>query len=70
MPLVERLGWVGLAATVIAFLVWVAWQIGADGGAIGGHGIAALVIGTLGSIVLGVGLMALVFYSSRAGYDR
>jgi len=35
-----------------------------------GHGIAALVLGVLASLALGVGLMFLVFYSSRRGHDE
>ncbi|MEM7225003.1 MAG: hypothetical protein AAF495_18640 [Pseudomonadota bacterium] len=35
-----------------------------------GHGIAALILGTLFSLGLGVGLMGLVFYSSRHGFDE
>jgi hypothetical protein len=34
-----------------------------------GNGVAALIIGGIGSLVLGGGLMALVFFSSRRGYD-
>ena len=34
-----------------------------------GHGIAALVLGVLASLALGMGLMFLVFYSSRHGHD-
>jgi hypothetical protein len=30
----------------------------------------ALALGTLFSLIVGCGLMALVFYSSRAGYDE
>ena len=33
------------------------------------HGIVALVLGVLVSLGLGIGLMALVFYSSRSGHD-
>ena len=33
-------------------------------------GIKALVLGVVMSILLGGGLMALVFYSNRKGYDR
>jgi Zn-dependent protease with chaperone function len=36
---------------------------------LGGHGIAALILGIVGSLVVGCGLMGLVFYSSRRGYD-
>ncbi|HKW52324.1 MAG TPA: hypothetical protein VJO12_01425 [Stellaceae bacterium] len=34
------------------------------------HGYIALVLGCIGTIGLGVGLMALVFYSHRYGYDE
>lgn len=33
-------------------------------------GYVALVLGVVFSLIVGVGLMALVFYSSRAGYDE
>ena len=33
------------------------------------HGYIALVLGVIGTIGLGVGLMVLVFYSHRYGYD-
>ena len=35
----------------------------------GGHGFIALALGVLLSLVLGIGLMFLVFYSSRHGHD-
>ena len=35
-----------------------------------GHGYAAMAIGIVASLVVGIGLMALVFYSSRRGYDE
>lgn len=34
-----------------------------------GHGWFAMVLGVVFSLVVGGGLMALVFYSSRRGYD-
>ena len=34
------------------------------------HGWIALVLGTFFSLVIGCGLMALMFYSSRHGYDE
>ncbi len=34
------------------------------------HGIIALILGVVISLGLGMGLMALVFYSNRKGYDR
>ena len=60
-----------LLAILIATLVW-AWQI-AD--RLGGFdmpasGWFALAIGVVLSLVVGIGLMALVFYSSRKGYDE
>lgn len=36
---------------------------------IGWHGLVALGLGATVTFVLGAGLMALVFYSSRRGYD-
>jgi hypothetical protein len=35
-----------------------------------GHGYAAMAIGIVASLVVGIGLMTLVFYSSRRGYDE
>lgn len=35
-----------------------------------GHGWAAMALGILFSLVVGIGLMGLVFYSSRKGYDE
>jgi hypothetical protein len=60
-----------LLAILIATLAWV-WRI-AD--RLGGFdmpasGWIALVIGVVLSLVVGVGLMALVFYSNRKGYDE
>ena len=40
-----------------------------EGAEISGHGYTAMVLGIVGSFVIGGGLMALVFYSSRRGYD-
>ena len=33
------------------------------------HGYIAMTIGIVASLAVGIGLMALVFYSSRKGYD-
>ena len=51
-----------------SYLAWHEWTA-TEGTAISGHGMAALVIGAIGSLVLGGGLMALVFLSARRGYD-
>ena len=60
------------AATAFSWHVWT--SVGADasdsgGQAMNGNGMAALIIGGIGTLALGGGLMALVFYSSRRGYD-
>ena len=55
------------AAIYLAWWVWT--STGSDGPVISGHGVAAIVLGVIGSLVLGGGLMALVFLSSRRGYD-
>jgi hypothetical protein len=40
-----------------------------EGTEISVHGYIALTLGILFSLVIGVGLMGLVFYSHRRGYD-
>jgi hypothetical protein len=60
------------AATAFSWHVWT--SVGADASdsgiqAMNGNGMAALIIGGVGTLALGGGLMALVFYSSRRGYD-
>ncbi len=55
-----------IAAVYASMRMW-----GSIGGGVGmtGNGIAALVLGGIGTLALGGGLMALVFFSSRRGYD-
>lgn len=45
------------------------WSIPDGQGGMSGHGYAALILGAFGTLALGAGLMALVFFSSRRGYD-
>lgn len=47
---------------------WHVWS-GLDGAAMTGHGYVALAAGVTLSLLVGGGLMALVFYSARRGYD-
>ena len=49
-----------------------AWNASNGGGdaAMSVHGWIALVLGTLFSLLIGCGLMALMFFSSRSGYDE
>ncbi len=55
-----------VAALYTSYHMWV--SIGGGTG-MNGHGVAALIIGGIGTVVLGGGLMALMFFSSRRGYD-
>ena len=56
-----------LFAVALAAAAYLWWSL-ADV-AIGIHGLIALVLGALLSLALGGGLMALVFYSHRSGFD-
>lgn len=57
---------------LLAAAVWLAVQASLrfQGGALPGTGVTALALGVGFSLVVGIGLMALVFYSSRKGYDE
>jgi flagellar basal body-associated protein FliL len=68
-------GQIAILAIPIALLVLVIiWAISAwnssAGVAMGKHGWIALILGTVFSLVIGCGLMALMFFSSRSGYDE
>lgn len=54
-----------VAACVLGYLGWTRTDT-----SVPASGYAALVLGVVFSLVVGVGLMALVFYSSRKGYDE
>ncbi len=59
-----------LCSMVIGIVIWnLRVWIGLGEVEISGHGIFALVLGVLLSLGLGIGLMFLVFYSSRRGHD-
>ncbi len=55
---------------VVGLAIWTlrVW-IGLGEVEISGHGVIAMVLGVLLSLGLGIGLMFLVFYSSRRGHD-
>ncbi len=55
----------GSILAVVLFGTLTGW----DASAMSVHGWIALGLGTLLSLVVGGGLMALVFYSARKGYD-
>jgi hypothetical protein len=63
--LVILLGLLG-AAAALAFWVWQS----IDEAQISGLGLIALGLGVVLSVALGAGLMALMFFSSRHGYDE
>ena len=51
----------------VAFAVY-SW-VGMADVELSGHGIFAMILGILVTLGLGVGLMALVFFSNKRGYD-
>ncbi|MCK1419713.1 hypothetical protein IVB15_24735 [Bradyrhizobium sp. 182] len=53
-------------ATVLAYL---GWSSAAEAG-VPPSGYLAMAIGVLFSLIVGAGLMTLLFYSSRSGYDE
>ena len=62
----------GVLITILVAAIWGAskvWLSGADV-EIGFHGGVALILGALGSLLIGGLLMALLFYSSKYGYDE
>jgi uncharacterized membrane protein len=71
-PLKSALILIGVLGATIAFAFWFIGYLAPDpgGAAMTGHGETALVLGVTFSIILGVGLMALVFLSNRWGYDE
>ena len=69
----SRLSWVasaiaGAVVLVIGFLIAAQWA-GIGDSEISGAGWLAMGLGVVATLALGIGLMALVFISSRRGYD-
>lgn len=67
-------GWLVVAVLLTlfvgtVFVSYLGWT-SAAGADVPASGYVALVIGVICSLVVGFGLMALVFYSSRAAYDE
>jgi uncharacterized membrane protein len=59
------------ALAALAGIVWWNWSVFSEVGfGMPASGWIALAIGTIFSLILGVGLMFLIFYSSRRGYDE
>jgi hypothetical protein len=62
---------VGMATVAVAIVIAVSainWQVIGNAG-ISVNGWIALILGVLVTLALGIGLMTLVFISSRRGYD-
>lgn len=58
----------GLLAAAVAVAVWVWQEMGQV--EIGMHGLIAIGLGAVLTFLLGAGLMALMFFSARRGYDE
>jgi mannitol-specific phosphotransferase system IIBC component len=56
-----------LAGTIAA--IYLGWRL-ASGTDVPASGYAAMALGVIVSLAVGFGLMALIFYSSRKGYDE
>jgi hypothetical protein len=53
----------------VIFIVYQAWLRTSDA-PLPGHFVVAMTLGIVLSLIVGIGLMALVFYSSRRGHDE
>ena len=70
----STLSWVAAAAAgtvvvVIGFFIAAQWA-GIGDSEISGAGWLAMALGVIATLGLGIGLMALVFFSNRRGYDE
>jgi hypothetical protein len=61
-------GLLALLGVTVGWAIW-GWQQTA-GTAMGFHGWLAMILGVVIMVVVGCGLMGLMFYSSRYGYDE
>jgi hypothetical protein len=73
--MLNRLGKIALVAALIAILAAAGWYaasawVSLNGPPMPEAGWVAMVLGALFSLIVGCGLMALLFYSSRHGYDE
>ena len=70
-----NVGTIVLVAVPIAIMIGALWFAASDWTEVSGPpippvGYAAMIMGVVLSLVVGCGLMALLFYSSRHGYDE
>jgi hypothetical protein len=63
---------VGLLLALLAATIWFGYEglVTDPDVHVSEHGYIAMALGIFFSLVIGIGLMGLVFYSSRAGYDE
>lgn len=66
----NALAMLALFVMLVFAVIWasMAWTAG-SAVPMSGHGWAALIIGVVFSLLIGCGLMALMFYSSHSGHD-
>jgi hypothetical protein len=57
----------GLLLAAVLVMLWAWREMGEV--EISGHGLIALALGAVASLIVGAGLMGLVFFSHRRGYD-
>jgi TRAP-type C4-dicarboxylate transport system permease small subunit len=69
LSLSQALVLVILFAMLVFAVVWASMAWTSEDVTMSIHGWIALALGTIFSLVVGCGLMALMFYSSRSGYD-
>jgi predicted RND superfamily exporter protein len=58
-----------VSTTLLVFGYGVLWLLGAFDG-LGFHGTIAAILGIALTTMIGVAVMALIFHSARAGYDK
>jgi hypothetical protein len=70
----RRLGTVFVLAVLLGFLGWSVWFMirtwNSVEGTMGVHQWIALILGVFFSCLVGFGLMGMIFFSSRRGYDE
>jgi hypothetical protein len=74
MKKLGKLGVIALVLPLFAILAAAAWlaidAVSLPGPSMPATGYVAMALGVVFSLVVGIGLMALLFYSSRHGYDE
>ena len=63
---------IAILTALLGAAIWISLQMWNTGEPVdmSWAGITALVLGSVGTLLLGGGLMALVFYSARSGHDE